>query len=146
MLQEYFCIPSQSREISMNTRPKPSAVIFAKNIAKLAHFYSAVVGMTEVLCDKDHIVLDAECFQLVVHGIPQPIAEQIQISEPPQVREDMPIKICLPVQSIEQARLRATELGGNVGTKAKEWDARGFRACDGHDPEGNVFQVRESAA
>ena len=27
-----------------------------------------------------------------------------------------------------------------------EWQAseRGFRACDGHDPEGNVIQVREA--
>ena len=26
----------------------------------------------------------------------------------------------------------------------KEWDARGFRACDGYDPEGNIVQLRKS--
>jgi hypothetical protein len=33
-----------------------------------------------------------------------------------------------------------------VHATEKEWSARGFRACDGYDPEGNVFQVREKAA
>ena len=37
-------------------------------------------------------------------------------------------------------------LGGEVWPVDREWEAasRGFRACDGRDPEGNVFQVRES--
>lgn len=129
----------------MNTKPKPSAVIFAKDIATLARFYADVVEMAEAYRDKDHIVLDADAFQLVIHGIPKKVAEQVQITVPPQVRENTPIKVCLPVQTIEQARVRAAALGGQVGPRAKEWVARGFRACDGFDPEGNVFQVRESA-
>ena len=130
----------------MSAMPKPSAVIFAKDVDRLAAFYRVVVAMTEAHRDKDHIVLDADTFQLVIHGIPKKIAEQIQITQPPQVREGTPIKVCLPVLSIEQARLHAAELGGQVGAKGKEWEARGFRACDGHDPEGNVFQVREGVA
>ena len=126
-------------------RPKPSAVIFAKDVAKLAVFYGEVVGMSEVYRDEHHIVLDEKGFQLVIHGIPSWIAEQIEIAEPPVVREDTPIKVCLPVESLETARARARELGGKVGPKSKEWSTAGFRACDGYDPEGNVFQVRESA-
>ena len=38
----------------------------------------------------------------------------------------------------------AERLGGRVKPVHDEWEARGFRACDGHDPEGNVIQVRES--
>lgn len=34
----------------------------------------------------------------------------------------------------------------DVPRTSKEWEARGFRACDGRDPEGNVLQVREAAA
>lgn len=89
----------------MNARPKPSAVIFAKDTEALARFYRETSEMTEVHRDSDHIVLDEEGFQLVVHGLPKPIAATIQITSPPEVR-----------------------------------------ACDGYDPEGNVFQVRESAA
>lgn len=130
----------------MQSRPKPSAVVFAKDVEKLARFYAAVAEMTEVHNDKDHVVLDEEGFQLVVHGIPKMIAAAIEISEPPTVRDNTPIKVCLPVSSIEHARSKSAELGGRVGTKGEEWQARGFRACDGWDPEGNVFQVRESAA
>jgi len=102
--------------------------------------------MSEVHKDKDHIVLDEAVFQIVIHGIPKKIAETIEITIPPEIREETPIKICLPVSSIENARIRASVLGGRIGRKGKEWSARGFRACDGYDPEGNVFQVRESAA
>ena len=130
----------------MTPRPKPSAVIFAKDIEALAQFYSEVAAMAEVHKDSDHIVLAEEGFQIVVHGTPRSIASTIKITTPPEIREETPIKICLPVSNIEYARTKAAELGGRIGPKAKEWTARGFRACDGHDPEGNVFQVRESAA
>ena len=130
----------------MNARPKPSAVIFAKDIDLMARFYREVAGMVEVHRDKGHIVLNEEGVQIVVHGIPKAIAETFEISKPPVIREATPIKICLPVTSIEYARSRAAELGGGIGPKSKEWTARGFTACDGFDPEGNVFQVRESAA
>jgi hypothetical protein len=53
--------------------------------------------------DKDHIVLDEAGFQIVIHGIPKKIAETIEIRNPPDIREETPIKICLPVSSIESA-------------------------------------------
>lgn len=130
----------------MSVKPKPSTVIFAKDIPKLAQFYRAIADMAIVHEDKDHTVLDQDTFQLVIHGIPDNISLKIRITEPPQVREGMPIKPCLPVSSIAHARAQAAEFGGQVGSTSREWEARGFRACDGHDPEGNVFQVRESAA
>ena len=129
----------------MNKRPKPSAVLFAKDVAALALFYREVAGMTEVNSDQDKVVLDEQGFQLVIHGIPESVAASISISTPPEVREETPIKICIPVMTIEAARQKAATLGGQVAAKAQEWSARGFRACDANDPEGNVFQVRESA-
>jgi Glyoxalase-like domain len=129
----------------MNSRPKPSAVIFAKDIEALAMFYREVAEMDEVFKDKDHIVLNEEGFQIVVHCIPQNIADSIEISTPPNIRAETPIKICVPVSSIEYARSKAAELGGLIGPKEHEWPARGFTAYDGYDPEGNVFQVRENS-
>lgn len=129
----------------MNAKPKPGAVVFAKHVGKLARFYREVAGMEEIHADTGHIVLDGGHFQLVVHNIPKKVAATIEITEPPRIRDSIPIKICLPVLSIDAARTLAATLGGNVGAKENEWQARGFTACDGHDPEGNVFQVRESA-
>ncbi|MFM2313815.1 MAG: hypothetical protein RLZZ04_3091 [Cyanobacteriota bacterium] len=129
----------------MLNKPKPSAVVFAKEIERIADFYRIVLGMTAIYSDKDHVVLDGDGFQLVIHGIPKEIAATIEIKTPPSVREEIPIKICFPVESIQASRDKADELRGQIRPKNNEWQARGFRACDGFDPEGNVFQVRESA-
>jgi predicted enzyme related to lactoylglutathione lyase len=129
----------------MPSKPKPSAVVFAKEIERIADFYRIVLGLSSIHTDKDHVVLDGDGFQLVIHGIPKEIAATIEIATPPSVRETIPIKICLPVESIQASRQKADELGGQIKPKNNEWQARGFRACDGFDPEGNVFQVRESA-
>jgi len=52
---------------------------------------------------------------------------------------------CDPVDSLAAARARVAMLGGRLDPADREWSARGFRACDGVDPEGNVFQLREPA-
>jgi predicted enzyme related to lactoylglutathione lyase len=125
--------------------PKPSALIFAKNIARLAKFYEEIVPMSVILTDEGHIVLDSETMQLVIHAIPKPIADSFTITEPPELRDDMPIKPCIPVAMIAVAREKARALGGDLHAPEQEWEAPGFRACDGYDPEGNVIQFRESA-
>ena len=59
------------------------------------------------------------------------------------MREDAPIKLFFPVPSLADARARASALGGRVLPVDREWEARGFRACDALDPEGHVLQLRE---
>src|SRR5262245_29584188 len=107
----------------------------------MSHFYRELAAMETRLDRDDHVVLEVEGLQLVVHGL----AGEPKPDEPVRVREDTYVKVCLPVSSITAARAAAASLGGSVKPPEAEWEARGFRACDGHDPEGNVFQVRESA-
>ena len=130
----------------MTTKLLPSAVIFAKDVPRLAAFYRSVLELAEVHADAGHVVLGSELVQLVIHAIPAAIAAGIKIGAPPEVREETPIKLCLPVTSLAAARRQARALGGGMGPPAHEWAARNFRACDGFDPEGNVFQAREWAA
>ena len=125
--------------------PKPGAVIFAKNIERIAKFYEGVALLAVVHAEPDHVVLESDAIQLVIHGIPKAIADSITITQPPAVREDTPIKLFFPVPSLADARARAAALGGHLNPSQKEWQARGFRACDGHDPEGNVVQLRQDA-
>jgi predicted enzyme related to lactoylglutathione lyase len=127
----------------MSNKLKPSAVIFAKNVAQVAKFYEGVLSMSVVHTDSDHIVLNSEDFQLVIHAIPKQVAETIAIVVPPEIREDTPIKLCLQVSSIAEARAKAAALGGKVRSQKKEWNGPDFKACDGYDPEGNVVQFRE---
>ena len=111
----------------------------------MAEFYQLVADMTILYGDNDHVVLELEGMQLVVHALPPGVPRDETIVTPPTVREDSYLKLCFPVTSIAAARRQAESLGGMIKPAANEWEARGFRACDGHDPEGNVIQVRESA-
>jgi predicted enzyme related to lactoylglutathione lyase len=130
----------------MNTGPFPSVVLFVAAVERVASFYKAVASMQFVSGDGDHAVLEIDGFQLVIHklrGEPDPIHDsQGRV----RVREDTYSKLCLPVQSIDVARSQADAFGGYIKPAEHEWRARGFRACDGNDPEGNVIQIRESAA
>jgi hypothetical protein len=128
----------------MSTKPKPSFVIFAKNVAKLAKFYEIVVPMDAILTDESHVVLDSDTLQLVIHAIPQPIADSFDIAEPPVIRGELPIKPCIPVASLATVRENAAMLGGGLHAPEQEWENPFFRACDGFDPEGNVIQFREN--
>lgn len=124
-------------------RPVSACVVFVADVPKVSRFYAALADMTTRHEDADHVVLGLDGFELVVHALRgAPIAPGGGTVE---VREDSYFKICLPVASIAAARVRAAELGGAIRPPDAEWTARGFRACDGHDPEGNVLQVREPA-
>ncbi len=66
------------------------------------------------------------------------------IADPPVRREDAAIKLMFPVPSIGDARALAARLGGELNPPDREWQFGAYRVCDGHDSEGNVFQVRAS--
>lgn len=132
----------------MPNRPKPGAVIFAKDIASLARFYTALLSMAVVHSEPDHTVLESSELQLVLHGIPTHIADSFVITSPPERRTDTAIKLFFAVEDLAQARATATRLGGALNDPDQEWEwkTRGVRVCDGHDPEGNVLQLRVSLA
>jgi predicted enzyme related to lactoylglutathione lyase len=128
----------------MPSTPKPGAVVFAKGLEHLAKFYEQLLSLSVTHAEPDHVVLESEQFELVVHAIPGHIASSIIITEPPEVREETPIKLFFPVVSLAAARAAASLLGGQLNPSQSEWAGNGFRACDGHDPEGNVFQLRQN--
>ena len=124
----------------MTTIIRPGVVIFTGNHRRLAQFYEAVAGLAVVLSDDSHTVLASETFELVIHSI----SGDWQVSDPPRVREDSCIKPFFPVTNLADARIRAKAFGGQLRPENEEWTARGFRACEATDPDGNVIQFRES--
>lgn len=129
----------------MSNQPKFGAVLFGQDLSRLADFYRRAAALTVVIEEDDHVVLESSAFQLVVHAIPRHIAETIEVASPPVLREESPVKLAFPVGSLAEARIEAHAAGGGMKGEASEWEWRGFRACDGHDPEGNVVQFREAA-
>jgi predicted enzyme related to lactoylglutathione lyase len=126
--------------------PKPSAVIFVRDVPMMTEFYRKLAQMTFRSGDDGHSVLEIENFQLVIHALRG--APTSSVVDGVALRRDAYVKVCLPVESIAAARTIATQMGGAIKPPRNEWEApdRGFRACDGHDPEGNVLQVREQVA
>ena len=69
----------------MSYASRTGAVLFAKNLDRLATFYSAVLGLAEAIRTDDHIVLESPGFQLVVHRMSGG-ASADQIAAPPARR------------------------------------------------------------
>jgi predicted enzyme related to lactoylglutathione lyase len=117
--------------------------LYAKDLRRLAAFYEAVLGMSRTQPSADLVVLNSPDVQLIVHAIPPEIAESITITTPPQKRENSAMKFFFTVPSIAQAEAIAAAHGGVV--LPEQWAGSGFKVRNACDPEGNVFQVRESA-
>lgn len=122
--------------------PRAAAVLYAKDIARVSAFYAAVCGLSRSQAEADHVVLDSPALQLVVVQVPPWVGEHIDITSPPQRRAETPIKIVFPVHSFAVARALADRLGGMIDPPEREWPWQDGRVCDGHDPEGNVLQLR----
>jgi predicted enzyme related to lactoylglutathione lyase len=128
----------------MTHRGLIGAVLYAKDLHRLVEFYSSVVGIELQTTEPAFAVLGSRSSQFVIVRIPRRIADTIDIATPPEPREDTPLKLVFDVEDIAHARDRATELGGALNAAEREWEFEGAKVCDGHDPEGNVFQVRQS--
>ena len=122
-----------------------SAVLFAKNMKRVAAFYAQALGLTCTASDEHHSALNGYGFHLIVHQISQPIADGITIRQPPERRVWGAIRLNFPVQSIEDSRRAAKSLGGVVDDAPPEWADRHANFFLGHDPEGNVFGASQQA-
>ncbi len=122
------------------------AVLYARELERVHAFYHAVLGLDIEHAEHDHVVLASPVFQLVVLALKEPIAGTVVIERPPRRRAELTVKLAFEVDSIASARAMAPEYGGEFLPPEREWDFRGYRVCDGQDPEGNVIQLRERRA
>lgn len=125
----------------MQPNARPGAVIFTGDKERLTRFYQAVTDLPVRVSDNRITVLASDHFELVIHGL-----EGESPGRASAVRKDVYVKPFFPVVSLAEARKRAEPLGGNLRPVDEEWEARGFRACEAVDPDGNVIQFRENAS
>jgi len=128
----------------MTHRGLIGAVLYAKDLVRLVDFYSSIAGIELQTIEKGYAILGSRPQQFVIVRIPKRVADTIDIATPPDPREDTPLKLVFAVEDIAHARNRAAELGGVINAVEREWEFEGAKVCDGHDPEGNVFQLRQS--
>jgi predicted enzyme related to lactoylglutathione lyase len=123
--------------------PRAGAVVYAKDVDRVSEFYAALLQVRPASQDEQYIRLETAAIQLVILAIPEPIARDIQISDPPQRRTQTPVKLVFGVDSIARLRTAAGRLGGQVDPPEREWQFGDDLVCDGCDPEGNVVQLRQ---
>lgn len=128
------------------TRPAAGLVIYAVDPQRLSDFYAAVTGLAVTETEPGYVSLESPAVQLVLVRVPAEIAATIELTDPPERRETTPLKPLLAVADLEAARQAAVAHGGVVDPAATEWQFQRWRVCDGHDPEGNVFQLRQPVA
>lgn len=126
----------------MSYESRTGAVLFAKNLDRVATFYSVVLGLTEATRDDDHILLESPGFQLVVHRMVGGGSAAGETTAPPTRRAAAAFKPVFFVPSISRLREVAERYGGVMETAEQEWSFNGVTVCDGLDPEGNVIQFR----
>jgi hypothetical protein len=96
------------------------AVIYAKNVPKVSALYAEVAGMRTTHTEQGYVVFESSGFHLVVVAIPAQLTASIHVGVPPERREDVPVKLVLPVTSIAAARLAAQLLGGQLNPPERE--------------------------
>lgn len=126
----------------MNATAKNGAVVFVKFLDRAVAFYRDATALAVTHEENGLAVLENAGFQLVLHAIPPRIARTIDIADPPVAREDTAIKLVFHVDDLDAACRAATASGGHFDPPLRQFEARGFRARDGLDPEGNVVQLR----
>ncbi len=116
-------------------------VLYAKDLSKMVDFYVALNGGTVEDADDDFALITSGGTQFVILEIPGHISAQIQISDPPRVRAETPLKPVISVPDMDRAVTAVTEGGGALLPDAAQWRFKGNLVQDIVDPEGNVVQL-----
>lgn len=109
-------------------------LLYVKDLPRAAAFYRDIIGLTalEKMRTDTYVEFDAGAVTLALHAIPAGTADKIEIATPPQPREQNPIKLAFEVDDVARERKRLASHG--VTMLERPWGA-----CDGVDPEGNIF-------
>jgi len=124
----------------MDSTLLPGAVIFAGDKNRLARFYEAAAGLQVTHEDSIVTVLASAGFELVIHSLAGET-----VGDTPNPEREAYVKPFFVVKSLAAARQQAEAFGGRLDPLGAEWEARGFRACEGVDPDGNPIQFRQRA-
>jgi predicted enzyme related to lactoylglutathione lyase len=119
---------------------KLGITIYALNKQILTDFYQQAFDFDLLDHDSTYSRLLKDSTELIILQSPEEF--QAATSETLKPRETTPIKPTFFIdQNISDFRDKVSQLNGSV-YKEKPWQFHGYKVCDGHDPEGNIFQVR----
>lgn len=115
------------------------AMLFVKDLERATAFYREGLGL-RVLAEESSsgfVAFEAGGTRFALHSIPEDIARDLEITDPPQARSETPIKLVFETPNLEAECARVVAAGATL--LERRWSG----AQDLLDPEGNVFQLRE---
>ena len=128
----------------MSGPARTGALIYASDLGLLSAFYQQVLSMRLLMADAEHEVIESADMQLILHAIPAAYRPQTSGEQSLEVREQQAIKLFFTVGSLAATSAVIVALGGRVLEPL--YQGPGFSVRNACDPEGNVFQVRETTA
>ena len=120
------------------------AAVYVADLERVTRFYTQVFGLAVEDRQSGFAVLNAGGWRLYLVAMPADVVAEYGPSDPPQRREDTALKMIFGVSDLARARELVAARGGELNGPDSEWVMGTDRVCDGHDCEGNVFQVRTS--
>ena len=124
------------------------AVVYVLDLGRALEFYRVTTNWSVLEQESGFVTLQSPSVQgatiLTLVQIPDEIAADITLADPPQRREETPIKLSFAANDLAEVRALAATVGGVVDSVDMEWTFGTVRVVDGHDPEGNVVQFRQS--
>jgi catechol 2,3-dioxygenase-like lactoylglutathione lyase family enzyme len=109
------------------------AMIFVKNLDRMAAFYGDTLGLNPIPETRTASWVEFDA-GIALHAVPAELGDRIEISTPARLREENPIKLIFEAADVASERARLETLG--IAMTPRPWGA-----CDGADPEGNIFQI-----
>lgn len=120
-------------------------VIYARDIERVARFYARTLSLTLQEEDDGFIVLGNGRVEVAVVRMAGEAGPETSPGSF-DVRTEASVKSSFLVDSLEEAGASAEASGGSMKPLSSAWRWRDQLHLDGHDPEGNVVQLRMSAA
>lgn len=121
-----------------------AAVLYVKDMRLMRTFYERCLGMSTAESEGDDFcILRSDDWNLSLVSVPEAVAATFVITDPPERREDSPVKLAFEVTSIEELCSVVIDTGGRIDPIESAWEFRGYRHLDCLDPEGNVVQLRQ---
>ena len=121
-----------------------AAILYVTGLTIMRTFYERCFGMSAVESGQDGFcVLASRDWELSLVCVPAASAATFVITDPPERREAVSVKLAFEVASIDGLQAVVTGVGGQFDPRDTAWEFRGCRLLDCLDPEGNVVQLRE---
>ena len=118
-------------------------VLWADKFDETAEFYRLLLNAEFKHASDGFVSIVGARNEVLLHAVPAQWASEISV--PPALRDESPLKPCFEVESIARAREAVSATNGLILDADREQTHGDMTYCDGNDPEGNVIQVYTTA-